>query len=336
MAQPGLVELARIHRGPVVESLHHGVVAVADAEGRLLQAFGDVDWAPTPRSALKPFQAVGLVESGAADALGLSEEYVALACASHAAQPFQVALVGEWLGRMGLTERALVCGPALPRDLSDQKAAWAGGGPRRIFHNCSGKHCGFLSVARHLGAGLDYARWDHPAQVLYRQVLAEYAGLAEGDLQAGGDGCGLPAIALPIAAMARAAARLGQARGSTPARRAAAARVLAAIAAHPDHLSALDSPAARIMRHTRGNVLLKSGAEGYMLAMVRDRGLGIAIKVADGDPASRVKHGVLAHVLGMVGALRAAEAEALVAEVEPEIADSNGQRVGRVEISFAG
>jgi L-asparaginase II len=106
-----LVELARVWRGPVVESLHHGVIAVADTDGRLRHAWGDAGWMPTPRSALKPFQAIALVESGAADALGLSDEHIAMACASHHAQPFQAALIGDWLGRLGLTEDALVCGP---------------------------------------------------------------------------------------------------------------------------------------------------------------------------------------------------------------------------------
>jgi hypothetical protein len=107
-----LVELARIWRGPVVESTHSGVVAVANTAGTLRHAWGDPGWAPTPRSALKPFQAVALVESGAADAFGLTDEHIAMACASHHAEPAQVALVRDWLGKLGLGEDALICGPA--------------------------------------------------------------------------------------------------------------------------------------------------------------------------------------------------------------------------------
>ena len=329
-----VVELARIWRGPVVESIHHGVVAVADTQGRLVEAWGDPDWLPTPRSSLKPFQAVALVESGAADALRLTDSHIALACASHHAQPFQVELVKEWLRKLDLTEDALVCGPALPRNIADQATAFALGGPRRIFHNCSGKHCGFLTVAKHLGAGLDYGNPDHPAQRLYMEVLTEFTGLAPGAIPLCGDGCALPAAAVPIAAMARAMARLGVAEAGTPKRRDAAKRVVAAMAAHPDNLASKDSSTARLIRRTGGNVVCKGGAEGYVVASIRDKGLGIAIKVADGDPEGRAKMGVLARLLGRLGVLPVDQAEALVADVAPRIADSNGSQVGRVEITI--
>jgi L-asparaginase II len=327
-----VVELARVWRGPVVESVHHGVVAVADTGGTLRHAWGDVGWTPTPRSALKPFAAIALVESGAAEALGLTDEHIAMACASHHAQPFQVALVEEWLGRLGLAEDALVCGPALPRGLEDMGTAFAAGGPRRVFNNCSGKHCGFLSVAKHLGAGLDYASPTHPAQRLYRDVLSEFTGVDADRLPAGTDGCGLPAIALPIGLMAKAMARLGVAQAVSPQRRAAARRVVNAMAAHPDHLASRDSTLARLIRYCDGNVVAKTGAEGYLVACVRDRALGIAIKVADGDSSGRAKVGVLARILGRIHALPTEEAELLIAAVEPAITDSNGREVGRVEI----
>jgi L-asparaginase II len=327
------VELARVWRGPVVESVHHGVVVVADTAGKLRQSWGNPGFTPTPRSAMKPFQAVALVESGAADALGLTDEHIALACASHHAQPFQVALAGDWLGRLGLTEEALVCGPALPRAIEDQAAAFAHGGPRRIFHNCSGKHCGFLSVAKHMGAGLDYANPDHPAQKLYREILSEFTGVDANLLPTGTDGCGLPAIALPMALMAKAAARFGVAQAVSERRRAAVKRVLNAMATYPDHLAYKDSPTARMIRYADGEILCKGGAEGYLVAFVRSKALGIAIKVADGDASGRAKLGVLARTLGRIGALPTEEAELLIAAVEPAITDSNGKEVGRVEIT---
>jgi L-asparaginase II len=329
-----VVELARVWRGPVVESVHHGVVVVADTGGTLRHAWGDPGWATMPRSALKPFQAIALVESGAADAFGLTDEHIAMACASHHAQPFQVALVGDWLGKLGLAEDALVCGPALPRGLDDQQTAWAQGGPRRVYNNCSGKHCGFLSVAKHLGGGLDYARLDHPAQKLYRDILSEFTGLDADRLPHGGDGCGLPSIAMPIKAMATAMARFGVSQAKTPERRAAARRVLNAMLAYPDHLAGRDNPLARLIRYCDGNVVAKTGAEGYLVGCVRDKAIGIAIKVADGDGSGRAKLGVLARILGRVHALDTADAELLVAAVEPAIADTNGKEVGRLAITI--
>ncbi len=327
-----VVELARVWRGPVTESVHHGVVVVADTGGTLRHAWGSAGWVNTPRSALKPFQAIALVESGAADALGLTDEHIALACASHHAQPFQVALLGDWLGRLGMTEDSLICGPAVPRGAEDIAAAYAHGGPRRVFNNCSGKHCGFLSMAKHMGGGHDYADPDHPAQRLYRDVLSEFTGLDADTLPQGGDGCGLPAIGVPMSAMAKAAARFGVGQAVSERRRAAVRRVANAMAAYPDHLAAKDSPTARMIRYTDGNVLLKGGAEGYLIACVRDRGLGIAIKVADGDASGRAKMGVLARILGRVHALPTEEAELLIAAVEPALTDSNGREIGRLEI----
>lgn len=331
------VPMAEIRRGGIVESLHHGAAVVADAEGRVLLSWGDPRFVTFPRSSLKPFQAIPLVETGAADAAGLTEEHLALACASHAAEDFQVALVRGWLERLGLTESALVCGPDMPRGQADQAQVWRTGGDRsRVFHNCSGKHCGFLSVAKHLGAGLDYASWDHPAQRLYRDVLAEFTGIPADAMEHATDGCGLPAIALPMRDMARAAAKFSTGSAATEARRRAVQRVLAAMAAHPDHLSFKDSPTARLIRYTEGWTVLKGGAEGYLLGFVRDRGLGIAIKVADGDPNGRVKFGVLARVLGRMGVMGLQESELLASALGTAVTDSNGQDVGRVEITYEG
>jgi L-asparaginase II len=325
-----LVELARIWRGDIVESLHHGAIAVADAKGGILHAWGNPALVTTPRSSLKPFQAIALVESGAADAFGLTPEHIALACASHHAQPFQVAMVEAWLAKLDLPESALVCGPALPRAEGDMMEAVRRGGPRRIYNNCSGKHCGFLSMARHLGGGLRYEQRDHPSQKLYLDILSEFIGHDAAALPWGMDGCGLPALALSVADMARAGAKLATGEAKTAARRDAVRRVTEAMAAHPDHLSGMGQPTSDIVRGTQGRARLKVGAEGFVIAFVPDQGLGIGIKLADGT--GRAKMGVLARVLQHLGVLDDAAAEAMVAKVEPPILDSNGNKVGHVEV----
>jgi L-asparaginase II len=323
------VPMAEVRRGGILESVHHGVAVVADADGRILQSWGDPSFVTFPRSSLKPFQAIPLVESGAADAAGLTEEHLALACASHSAEDFQVALVRGWLERLGLTEAALVCGPDLPRAQSDQIAVIRAGGDRsRVFHNCSGKHCGFLTLTRHIGAPLSYADPAHPAQRLYLEAFGELLGEDAARLPRGVDGCGLPALALPMAAMARAAARWAAARVATEARRAAIRRLQSAIRAYPDHLAGRGSSTGRIVRASQGRVLLKGGAEGYVVGFVPEAGLGIAVKLADG--AARAKMGVLAALLGRLGLVDAAEA--LARDVEGVVSDSNGQAVGEVRV----
>jgi L-asparaginase II len=325
------VPMAEIRRGGVVESLHHGVAVVADADGRILQSWGDPGFVTFPRSSLKPFQAIPLVESGAADAAGLTDEHLALACASHSAEDFQVALVRGWLDRLGLAESALVCGPDLPRAQADQiRVIRAGGDRSRVFHNCSGKHCGFLTLTKHLGASPAYADPAHPAQRMYLEAFSELLGEDAARLPRGVDGCGLPALALPMAAMAKAAARWAAARVATDSRRTAIRRLQSAIRAHPDHLSCRGSSTGKIVRASQGRVLLKGGAEGYVVGFVPEEGLGIAVKLADG--ATRAKMGVFAALLGRLGLVDAAEA--LARDVEGIIADSNGQAVGEVRVTL--
>lgn len=326
------VPLAEIHRGGILESLHHGVAVAADAEGRILLSWGDPSFVTFPRSSLKPFQAIPLVESGAADAAGLTEEHLALACASHSAEDFQVALVRGWLDRLGLSESALVCGPDMPRAQADQAAVWRAGGDRsRVFHNCSGKHCGFLTLARHIGAPVaGYDDPAHPAQRLYLEAFSELLGTDAAALPRGVDGCGLPALALPMDRMAKAAARWAAAKVATDARRTAIHRLQSAIRAFPDHLSGRGSATGQVVRATQGRVLLKGGAEGYVVGFVPERGLGIAVKLADG--AARAKMGVFAAILGRLGLVEAADS--LAAAVEGEIRDSNGQPVGAIRVAL--
>jgi L-asparaginase II len=325
------VPMAEIRRGGILESQHHGVAVVADADGRILQSWGDPSFVTFPRSSLKPFQAIPLVESGAADAAGLTEEHLALACASHSAEDFQVALVRGWLERLGLTESALVCGPDLPRSQADQISVIRAGGDRsRVFHNCSGKHCGFLTLTKHIGAPLGYADPAHPAQRLYLEAFSELLGEDAARLPRGVDGCGLPALALPMAAMARGAARWSAARVATDARRIAIRRLQSAIRAYPDHLSGRGSSTGKIVRASQGRVLLKGGAEGYVVGFVPEEGLGIAVKLADGT--ARAKMGVFAALLGRLGLVDAADA--LAQDVEGIINDSNGQPVGEVRVTL--
>jgi L-asparaginase II len=323
--------MAEVRRGGILESLHHGVAVVADADGRILQSWGDPSFVTFPRSSLKPFQAIPLVESGAADAAGLTEEHLALACASHSAEDFQVALVRGWLERLGLSESALVCGPDLPRAQSDQIAVIRAGGDRsRVFHNCSGKHCGFLTLTKHIGAPLHYADPAHPAQRLYLEAFSELLGEDAARLPRGVDGCGLPALALPMATMARGAARWAAARVATETRRTAIRRLQSAIRAYPDHLSGRGSATGRIVRASQGRVLLKGGAEGYVVGFVPEEGLGIAVKLADGT--ARAKMGVFAALLGRLGLVDAAEG--LAQDIEGVIADSNGKPVGEVRVTL--
>ncbi|MEM6422054.1 MAG: asparaginase, partial [Pseudomonadota bacterium] len=169
--------LAHLTRGDILESVHTGAAVVCTADGAVVEAFGDPDRLILPRSACKMLQALPLVESGAADAAGLGPEELALACASHSGAAMHTEGVGRWLEHLGADESALRCGahdPLDPEALEGLRAAGAAADQRH--NNCSGKHAGFVTVARHLGAGPDYVALDHPVQRAVRDAIAEVSG----------------------------------------------------------------------------------------------------------------------------------------------------------------
>lgn len=323
-------KLAEVWRGPIVESVHFGAAAVANDAGEILHGWGDPSVVTYPRSSLKPIQAIALVETGAADALGLTERHISLSSASHRGEDIHTDLVEEWLGRLDLGEDALACGPDLPRDLHLLTAAIRAGKEKsRLFHNCSGKHCGFLTVAKHMGWPIDgYNALSHPTQTLYLETLSEFIGRDAAALPMGVDGCTLPAPALSVGDTAVAMARFASGRVSSPKRAEAVRTIRQAIRRYPQYMSGTDQPADLVARATDGAVLLKTGAEGFLIALLPEQGLGVALKMADGGARARVL--ALLHLLRHLGLLDARAARELAGLMEPVVHDSAGTPVGRI------
>lgn len=321
--------MVEVWRGDIVESQHVGAGVVANAKGEIIAGWGDPNVVTYPRSAMKPVQAIALVETGAAAAYGLNAEHIALSCASHRAEPFQTALVTQWLATLGLDQSALACGPDRPVDVAAADAAVLAGQPKqRIFHNCSGKHCGFLTVARHRGWSLDYADPQHPAQQLYLDALSEFTCSDAHSFEFGIDGCTLPAPAMSLATFAKMLARFSTGKASTPGRAQAVNTIMDAMRAHPGHLAGADQPAAHLARATRGRLLMKTGAEGFISVFVPGQGLAIALKIADGEPRGRVP--ALIAALSAAGMLDVDEQKALASLAMPAVTDSMGTVVGRI------
>ncbi len=299
-ADPVLVELTR---GPLVESVHRGAVAVCDAAGGLVLALGDVARAVYPRSAFKMMQALPLVEGGGADRFGLGDEELALACASHSGEPFHVATVAGWLERIGAGEGDLACGPHLPYDEAAARAMLrARETPTRLHNNCSGKHTGFLTVARTLGAPLAaYVDLDHPVQRGVKRVLAQVCDLDEGAMPWGIDGCAAPNFAMPLDRLAMGFARLAGGVGLPADRAAAARRLQAAVKAKPLHMSGTGRACALITAAATARTTVKTGAEGVFTAAIPDLGLGVALKIDDG--AGRAAETAIAAILVALGVL---------------------------------
>lgn len=326
MDNPVLVE---VRRGGLVESRHRGAVAVVDAAGKIALAVGDVAAPIFPRSAVKPLQALPLIESGAADRYALTDEELALACASHAGEPAHVESVARMLAKAGLDASALACGTHWP---SSQAAAFAlakTGAPSALHNNCSGKHAGFLCVARAMAIDhAGYWRPEHPVQAQVHAVLEDLSGASLPQDRRAVDGCSVPTWALPLKDLARAFAKFGTGHGLAPSRARAAARLRTACAQKPWYVAGTGRFCTEIMQHFGSRALVKTGAEGVFCGALAELGLGVAVKCEDG--AGRAAEAIVAALLARFLPLSDQERTALVRFMRPTLRNWNGIEVGAV------
>ena len=174
-----------------LECYHSGHAVVCDTSGQLVDAWGEPEKVILPRSSCKMIQALPLVESGAADALGLTPQHLSLACSSHQSQQFHLDMVNAWLENLGLGESDLRCGSAMPHDPETRKILnKTDASPCQIHNECSGKHSGFLSVSQRLGAGANYVALDHPVQRACLEATERMTGVTSAGH--GIDGCAAP------------------------------------------------------------------------------------------------------------------------------------------------
>jgi L-asparaginase II len=325
MDDPVLVEVTR---GAMVESRHHGALAVVDADGGAVLTLGDVSRAIYPRSSVKSLQALPLVESGAADAF--TGEELALMCSSHSGEPGHVATAQKILARAGLDASALRCGAHAPLNRAAAVALFrAGREPSALHNNCSGKHGGFLCLSCELKADPRfYCEPTHPAQRAIKAAIASVSGASLSDDRCAVDGCSVPTWALPLSNLALAFARIGTGQGLGPERAKAMARLRAACVAHPWHVAGTDRFCTEVMRLLGSRVFVKTGAEGIMCAALPDAGLGVAVKCDDG--AARAAEVALATVIARFVDMSAAEAVAFERLVRPTLHNWNGIATGAV------
>lgn len=325
-ADGGNPVVAEATRGTMVESRHRAAIAVVDATGRVIFKAGEIDAPVYPRSAIKPLQALPLLETGAADAFAVSREELALACASHGGEPRHTQAVAAWLERIGCSAEDLECGVHLPSHEPSAQALVRGGEAATALHNnCSGKHSGFLTLARHLNVPAQgYIRYEHPVQQRILGVLESMTGLELGGAPRGIDGCGIPVLGVPLGNLALAMARLVDPSDQPDARQAACARIVAAMAAEPFMVAGSGRFCTRVMEALGGRVVIKTGAEGVYCGGLREEGLGIALKVDDGT--TRAAEAAMGAVLRRFGIIGEAEAGLL----DQPITSRAGVRVGEV------
>ena len=273
--------VVELTRGGLVESLHHGALAVADAQGRLVASYGDARAVTFLRSSAKPFQALPLVESGAVERFGFTPREIALACASHKGLDMHAETVAAMQAKVGVSESDLLCG----------EHPVEGHAPRPNRHNCSGKHTGMLALAALRGLPFaDYINPEHGVQQTILQAFAEMCGMGAQAIGVGIDGCSAPNFAVPLLNAATGFARLADPSGLAGPRASALKTIFAAMTAHPEMVHGPGGFDTELMRLRPGFIVSKGGAEGYHgLALApgalgpASPALGIAMKTADGN-----------------------------------------------------
>lgn len=322
--------LIEVTRGPEVESRHRGQIVVVDAAGNLKHHLGDPEALVCMRSLAKPFQALPVLTTGAADAFGFGTEEMALFSGSLNGQDFQVELVTRVLQRLKLTPEVLQCGahPPLHR-ASAQALSQAGLKPTPLHHTCAGKHAAMLTLCVHHGWPLDdYLEVDHPVQLLIWRTVARMVGLPPDKIPVALDGCGAPVFYAPLKHIALGYARLAAARRDSP-----AGILMAAILSHPRHIAGDGRLETLVMQALPDRVFAKSGAEGgYALALMKE-GLGVALKIEDGQ--QRALNPAIVAILEQLGLMTPEGREALAPYAQPPILNHRKQEVGRIRPVFS-
>ena len=335
--------LVEVWRGPIIESLHRGHLIAVNGEGKPIAQLGDAATVTFIRSSGKPFQAIPLVASGAADRFGLSEKEIAIACGSHSGEAIHVEATQSILRKIGLNADALKCGIHEPfsaevaRDLVKNQQP-----PSVLQNNCSGKHAGMLALAKHLGAPTEsYDSLDNPVQQQILRAVSQFSDIPPQEIAIGIDGCGVPVFGLSMRAMALMYARLVH----PPAHfdvsvKAASRRILHAMITYPEMVGGTkDRLDTELIRAADGRLISKIGAEGVYTVGVLPcdewpTGIGFALKMEDGDD-KRARPPAVIEALRQLHVLHDPEISSLVAYAPTPITNRRGERVGEARAAFS-
>ena len=321
------VPMVEMIRGGRLESLHWGHAVICNGKGDILRSWGDATTVIFPRSSCKMIQALPLVESGTAHDLTLA--HLAMACASHQGAAVHTAFAARWLADLGLGEADLRCGAHEPYDRDARDGLIAGGeAPCQLHNNCSGKHTGFLMQTQAMKAGPEYTEVDHPLQQAILQATQEVTGEVSPGF--GIDGCSAPNHACSLHGLGRAMGAFAAAHDGGDMRAKAMVRLREGMFAHPDLVAGEGRACTELMRAVTEPVALKTGAEAVYTAILPTRGIGIAIKIADGN--ARASEAVITGLLVDLGVLDAAHPAARK-RLGPTAPNCRGTITGHVQLT---
>ncbi len=316
----------QVTRGEIVESIHFGAFAVVDSRGRLLSSAGDPSLVTFLRSSAKPFQALPFIERGGHEKFGLTPKEIALICASHSGTDEHVETIKEMQAKIGIGVDDLLCGVHDPIHQATRDAMLLRGEQATPYHhNCSGKHTGMLAHARLRNLPTaNYLDFNHPVQESILQTFAEMCDFPAEKVELGIDGCSAPNFAIPLDRAAYGFARLCDPFSLEPRRASACRTIVSAMMAHPEMVAGPERFDTRLMQVAAGKIVAKGGAEGYQAVGILpgvlapdSPGIGIALKISDGDSGNRARTGTTLSILRALGALNESQLAEL-SEYGPE------------------
>src|SRR5450830_1289936 len=284
MNLPSHTPLVVTSRNDHYERLHWGSVAVVDATGKLVAYAGDPEAETFSRSTLKPFQALPFVTAGGPEHFAFTDPQIALMCASHNGEDIHVQAASSMLAKIGMDEADMKCGVHIPLSFGKDGLPPAGSSFDQRHHNCSGKHIGFLAFCRLCNE--DSSQYLEEGSGLQRAIetqVATLTGITRTAMWRGIDGCSAPNWGFPLSRLALLWARLAGAASGTTATDIALSRIYHAMQAHPEMVSGQGRFDLELTKTLQGDGVGKVGADGLFTVAIRSKGIGVAVRIADGN-----------------------------------------------------
>lgn len=325
--------LVEDYRGGILENVHMGVICCINESGEVISSVGDIKLMTFLRSAAKPFQAIPVVQNGVVEKFGLTSKEAALFAASQRGEDYHIEALESILQKMDISEDQFFCSASYP--LNEKPRAEYHrqlGEKRKLYHNCSGKHSGFLALSKVLGHKMArYWALEHPVQQLGLSVMAEMANYPKDEIGIGIDGCGFPVYAMPLQNIAQAYLKLACPDLIRNVQmREAASKVASYMNTHPKMIASHDFICSVLL--TDPNIVAKGGAKGvYGFALKKER-ISFALKVLDGSEL--VWPNIIASILEQIGYENKGTIERLYALSPKEIKNDNDAIVGARKTVF--
>ncbi|RMG19833.1 MAG: asparaginase, partial [Methanobacteriota archaeon] len=317
-----------------IESVHFGDAVVVDSDGAVIMQIGNPDQMTYMRSTTKPFQAIPVLMSGAFTQFGFTDQELAIACASHYAEDIHLRVVRNMLKKTGCSESDLKCGITPPLKLARAfELVRAGVDFSQIHSDCSGKHVGMLAACKASGwSPEDYTESGHPLQKQIKEIISAFTGIPSDQLITGTDGCTVPTFYLSVYSLARAYSRLVSPTNDVQKYMEYTQKIVQAMTAHPEMLSGSGGFCSTLTQVGQGRWIGKIGAEGVYAVGIREGGIGIGLKIANGS--MEVIPPVIVEIMKRLGVLSSSDLHALKSFVNPVIKDDRGRPVGKMEVAF--